>query len=556
MKPRSVKDNIRIYTRIMPTPALELEQGLKPIVGIDDKTKIVTLKSSISDENPRKFQFTDAFNDNSTQKEVFERTAIPIVQDFLHGYNCALFTYGHTKTGKTFTIEGDLHNEEFEGIMPRAFRYIFNYINSLHHEEFILRASYLEIYAENYRDLLSEKKEQSHQKIEIFHSFGRTQFHGITEYLINSPKELLNLLRYGSSCRTKSESNTNISANGSHTIFKLILERQNKLEKGNKSKISELSFVDLAGTDKFTEGELTPDKLRQCSKVNLSLFELGNVIKLIAENSSYIPFRNSKLTSALRNCLGGNAKTSIITTVNPFISHYSETLSSFLFAARANQIVNCPVINEDPRNSLIRSLRVKIAQLRQELLNRKSQTELSLEEKDRLEEITKEHQVLMTSLSNQKEEEDKKNEATRLKLDSLVQQRESLEATNNENEIVLRLQIDKKNQEENDLEKIESQKRELKKMEMEIVQESTKYVKEAKEMKAEIKKKKKDIAFLNFVISQFIPDQLDKTLPIPTIDQPPKILVNHELMVGEYKNSIRVLGNSEILNPQEESSNK
>lgn len=571
MKLKYLKDNIRVYTRLMPIPASELEQGFRPIVEVDNDTKIVTLKTDPLDQFPRKFQFTDVFDENTSQESIYERTAMPIIQDFLHGYNCVLFTYGHAGTGKTYTIEGDPKNEETEGIMPRVFRYLFNYISSTYHEDCILRASYLEIYAENYRDLLlDEKKGVAPPKIEIFHSLGKTQFHGITEYIVNSPKELRKLLRYGSSRRTKTVTSSDTTT-GSHTIFKLILERRDK--KTKQTKVSELSFADLAGTDKFTEGELTPEKLRQCSKINLSLFELGNVINLITENSPYIPFRNSKLTAALRNCLGGNAKTSIVTTVNPFISHYSETLSSFLFAARARQIVNCPVINEDPRDSLIRSLRVKIAQLRQQLLNEKNRSLLTAEEKKKIDEITQNHQRTMAFLNEEKDEEDRKHEETRMQLENIIKQKEEVEKQNEklqEQVKILEAQIKNKphkiesglnsqNNNNDDDDDDESQKEnkfedpqdEIKNVELQIANETKKYLKDSKEMQSSIKKKTKDIAFLNFVISQFLPDQLDKTLPVPVVEPLPD-LPNEEVMVDEYQNSIRILKSSKLLTGIEE----
>ncbi|OHS97647.1 Kinesin-like protein KIF3A [Tritrichomonas foetus] len=538
MKTKQLKDNIRVYTRLMPMTAFEIEQGYLPLVDINHETKVVSLKSSPLDTEPRKFQFTDAFDSNATQEEIFQSAAIPLVQDFLNGYNCALFTYGHAGTGKTYTIEGDSQNCETEGIIPRVFKYIFDYICTTPNETCSLRASYLEIYAETYRDLLREEN----SNIDIYHTNGRTHFHGSAEYLVKSPKELRKLLRYGSSRRTQTKTN-NDTTTGSHTIFKLILERQDRSVK--KVKTSELSFVDLAGTDKFTEGELTPDKLRQCSKINLSLFELGNVINQIVQNSSYISYRNSKLTIALRNCLGGNAKTSIITTVNPYYTHYTETLSSFLFAARARQIVNCPVINEDPRDSLIRSLKVKIAQLRQQLLQDESRSKLTEEDKQKIDEIATQHQEVMTSLNNAKNVEDRKHEEAKVMFDTIMKQKEEIERQNAELQEKLRL-LETYATTDNEGKPL-SPTSEIRKVEQEIATETKMYIKESKHLQASIKKKTKDIAFLNFVISQYIPDQIDKTLPIPVSMPPPQMLPNEELMIGEYDNSIRVLRCSELL---------
>ena len=76
----------------------------------------------------------------------------------LEGYNGTIFAYGQTGTGKTFTMEGVNSDETLKGIIPRAFAQIFNMIssNADANREFLVRASYLEIYNEEIRDLLSK----------------------------------------------------------------------------------------------------------------------------------------------------------------------------------------------------------------------------------------------------------------------------------------------------------------------------------------------------------------------------------------------------------------
>lgn len=43
---------------------------------------------------------------------------------------------------------------------------------------------------------------------------------------------------------------------------------------------------------------------------------------------SHIPYRNSMMTSALRDSLGGNCKTVMIATINPEALHTEESLST------------------------------------------------------------------------------------------------------------------------------------------------------------------------------------------------------------------------------------
>lgn len=114
-------------------------------------------------ENPHFFQlhqftFDNAFDIDSSQKDVYEQTAKPAVLSVLEGYNSTIFAYGQTGTGKTFTMEGFTYSntDEKRGIIPRSIEEIFNYIESFsnNNTKFMVRASYLQIYNENVSDLL------------------------------------------------------------------------------------------------------------------------------------------------------------------------------------------------------------------------------------------------------------------------------------------------------------------------------------------------------------------------------------------------------------------
>jgi len=61
-----------------------------------------------------------------------------------------------TIKGKTFTMEGNIEVADKKGIIPRAFEHIFNSIEGTPNKQFLVRASYLELYNEEIRDLLSK----------------------------------------------------------------------------------------------------------------------------------------------------------------------------------------------------------------------------------------------------------------------------------------------------------------------------------------------------------------------------------------------------------------
>ena len=52
------------------------------------------------------------FGTGSKQSDVYDHAVAPIVDEVLEGFNCTIFAYGQTGTGKTFTMEGDLSEEQ------------------------------------------------------------------------------------------------------------------------------------------------------------------------------------------------------------------------------------------------------------------------------------------------------------------------------------------------------------------------------------------------------------------------------------------------------------
>merc|ERR1712087_612730 len=100
---------------------------------------------------------------------------------------------------------------------------------------------------------------------------------------------------------------------------------------------------------------------------------LGNVISaLVDSKTSFIPYRDSKLTRLLQDSLGGNTKTVMCACIGPVDYNYDETLSTLRYAYRAKSIKNKPKINEDPKDAMIREFQDEITRLKQRLQERAS----------------------------------------------------------------------------------------------------------------------------------------------------------------------------------------
>merc|ERR1719359_19495 len=163
----------------------------------------------------------------------------------------------------------------------------------------------------------------------------------------------------------------NAESSRSHSIFMITVE-QCSLDQGADShiRVGKLNMVDLAGSERQSKTGATGDRLKEATKINLSLSALGNVISALVDGkSSHIPYRDSKLTRLLQDSLGGNTKTVMVANVGPADWNFDETLSTLRYAYRAKSIKNKPRINEDPKDAMIREFQEEIMKLKAELEN-------------------------------------------------------------------------------------------------------------------------------------------------------------------------------------------
>jgi kinesin family protein 3/17 len=127
-------------------------------------------------------------------------------------------------------------------------------------------------------------------------------------------------------------------------------------------------MVDLAGSEKQKKTESEGVRLEEAIKINLSLTTLCHVISsLVDQKSTYVPYRDSKLTRLLQDSLGGNTKTVMIANIGPADYNMDETLSTLRYASRAKHIENKPRINEDPKDAMLREFQEEINRLREQL---------------------------------------------------------------------------------------------------------------------------------------------------------------------------------------------
>lgn len=110
----------------------EKGNGSKECVMIDKSVNqvIVNQTGELSDESARIFTYDAVYGKESTQREVYDEGAFPLVESVMGGYNGTIFAYGQTGCGKTHTMIGVKNNKKEKGIIPNAFDHIFGYFDA------------------------------------------------------------------------------------------------------------------------------------------------------------------------------------------------------------------------------------------------------------------------------------------------------------------------------------------------------------------------------------------------------------------------------------------
>jgi len=112
----------------------------------------------------------------------------------LQGYNGTIFAYGQTGTGKTYTMEG-IAKDGNEGVIPRSFNHIFNHIAQSCDRQYLVRASYLEIYKEKIRDLVAKDPKKCLEIKE--HSDTGVFVKDLSSFVCKSVKEIEHVMTVG-----------------------------------------------------------------------------------------------------------------------------------------------------------------------------------------------------------------------------------------------------------------------------------------------------------------------------------------------------------------------
>ncbi len=334
-------------------------------------------------KKPRTYTFDAVFAERDDNHKLFTRTLPPLVEGLLEGVNGTCFAYGMTGSGKTHTMLGDSAGEQ--GICVLAAEMLFDRVGGDSTHKHDVRASYLEIYNEQVRDLLSESPGEEPLMI-VEDPLRGVVVPALTEYSIDSAGTLMQLILRGNRRRTMAETSVNQFSSRSHAILQISLESKSHTDSTYTT--AKLSLIDLAGSERAAGSSNSGLRQFEGAKINRSLLALGNCINILSDRAkvgAFVPYRDSKLTRLLKDSLGGNTRTVMVACISPTALCCEETINTLKYAERAKKIKKKVVKNvrEAEENvtrykGIIEGLKGEIASLRIQLRSQRPESSKSV----------------------------------------------------------------------------------------------------------------------------------------------------------------------------------
>lgn len=293
------------------------------------------------------------------------------------------------------------------GITENAVTDIFEHIKNTPERNFLLKFSALEIYNETVVDLLncnagSLRLLDDPEKGTIVEK--------LVEEVVKDSEHLRQLIGICEAQRQVGETALNDKSSRSHQIIRLTIESSlREVTNCVKSFIASLNLVDLAGSERVSQTSADGTRLKEGSHINRSLLTLTTVIRKLSggKRGGHIPYRDSKLTRILQSSLGGNARTAIICTMSPALSHVEQTRNTLLFATSAKEVTNNAQVNMIVSdNKLLKHLQSEVARLEAELKSPKVSSSclqsLLLEKDKKIQQMEREIKELRCQLEQEK----------------------------------------------------------------------------------------------------------------------------------------------------------
>ncbi|XP_074067265.1 kinesin-like protein KIF12 isoform X2 [Macrotis lagotis] len=365
---------IQVILRVRPMNQAEQRRGEQSVLHCSGPRTLRV--SPLGGGREAAFRFSVVLDGSRTQDDVFQSSGVQrLVELSLHGFSCTAFTFGQTGSGKTYTLTGpppqgagETVPPNLTGLMQRSFSCLLDKVQHVGNS-ITLSASYLEIYNEQVRDLLSQGP---HHHLPVRWNKTRGFYvEKLKTVQFGTFEEVMELLLEGLKRRRSSAHTLNEVSSRSHALFTIHVQCSVVSPSRPKEQtFGKLCFVDLAGSEKVAATHSQGELMLEASNINRSLLALGQCISLLLDprqKKNHIPYRDSKLTRLLADSLGGSGITLMVACVSPSAQSLPETLNTLRYASRAQQVTTRPM-PKGPLGSQSLRLEEEVQQLRQENL--------------------------------------------------------------------------------------------------------------------------------------------------------------------------------------------
>lgn len=325
------KDRIKVYLRVR--PLLKDERSFDYDI-CDNSITIHPLatKNTSYFFMEKSFKFRKILDSSTNQYDVYNTVAAPLLRSFFNGHDVAIFCYGSTNSGKTFTVTG---TDNEPGIIYSILDSVVTEILPKVKEDNKIYITFNEIYNERIYDLLSDKLENS---LSIgYNDNNDTEVKGCIEVEITSLEQVKDLINQRLEFRHNGYTEFNPNSSRSHTVI--------RIKYVNKEKYSWFSVVDLAGSERLSIMNSEVKSFKEACNINKGMLVLGKCVRSLKDINAHathipIPYRESKLTHMFKNLFepaNRKAFASIIINISPIVEQYDDTIFSLHFAAEASQ---------------------------------------------------------------------------------------------------------------------------------------------------------------------------------------------------------------------------
>ncbi|XP_061852909.1 kinesin-like protein KIF9 isoform X3 [Colius striatus] len=373
----ALEKRVQVFVRVKPTADFAQDMikfGPDNKVSIGIYTKKDAKKGVVNNRQTDWSFRLDGVLHNTSQDVAYETVAAKLVAEALIGYNGTIMCYGQTGAGKTYTMTGATAEYKHRGIIPRAIQQVFKAATCSVDSFLTVRISYLQIYNETLFDLLPTvtSSGSSDMQLAVVDCPQGVYVKGLSIHSVSHEEDALNLLFEGETNRAVAEHTLNKNSSRSHCIFTIYIESRFRAFCNVKCIHSKINLIDLAGSERLSKTGSQGQVLKEAMYINKSLSFLEQIIVALADpKRDHIPFRQSKLTHLLKDCLGGSCNTVLVANICGEAVHVEETLSSLHFATRMKWITTEPVLNETyDQEGTVKALEREIILLKQELAMR------------------------------------------------------------------------------------------------------------------------------------------------------------------------------------------